>query len=113
MDRSDVLTLISVAYTTDGIGQRIPTETEKQVYCKVRSVSQSEWFEAGRNGLKAELQATMFAYDYSGEEICEYNGKRYGIYRTYLRGTDEIELYLERKAGAQQWPSSAESASTS
>lgn len=99
MDRSDVIYLISVTYTTDGIGQKVPTETRKQVFCKMRSVSQSEWFEAGRNGLKAELQATMFAYDYSGEEICEYNGKRYGVYRTYFRGTDEIELYLERKAG--------------
>lgn len=99
MDRSDVLTLISVAYTTDGIGQRIPAEESRQVLCRVRSVNQTEWFEAGRNGLKAEYQATMFAYDYNGEEICEYNGVRYGIYRTYRRSADEIELYLERKAG--------------
>ena len=41
----------------------------------------------------------MFAPDYQKEELCEYDGVRYGIYRTYKRDADHIELYLERKAG--------------
>ena len=35
---------------------------------------------------------------YMGEKIVEYNGMRYGIYRTYIAG-DDIELYLEEKGG--------------
>lgn len=99
MDRSNVLTLIGTTYTADSIGQQIAEETPREVYCGVSSVSASEWFEAGRAGLKPEYRVTMFAPDYQGEEIAELDGVRYGIYRTYLSGNETIELYLERKAG--------------
>lgn len=99
MDRSEVIKLISVSYTTDALGQRIPTESATTRYCQLSSVSQAEWFEAGRNGLKAEYRAVMDANEYGGEEIAEINGVRYGVYRTYRTRSDTIELYLERKAG--------------
>jgi hypothetical protein len=99
MDRSDIITLIRKTYEIDAIGQHVCTEEREEVFCEVRSVGQREWFEAGRNGLKAELQVNMFGFDYHGEEICEFDGVRYGIYRTYRRDKDSIELYLERKAG--------------
>ena len=41
----------------------------------------------------------MFAYDYQGEDSVQYNGRTYGIYRTYLGREDTIELYAERKGG--------------
>jgi hypothetical protein len=41
----------------------------------------------------------VFFADYEGERLLEYNGKRYGIYRTYNNGSDEVELYAERKGG--------------
>lgn len=99
MDRSRILTLIEATYTADSIGQQIAEETPREVYCGVSSISASEWFEAGRAGLKPEYRVTMFAPDYQGEEIAELDGVRYGIYRTYLGGNETIELYLERKAG--------------
>lgn len=99
MDKSRVLTLIGVTYTADSIGQLIPRETRRDVFCNLSSVSASEWFEAGRAGLNAEHRATMIVYDYGGETIAELDGVRYGIYRTYLGRNETIELYLERKAG--------------
>lgn len=99
MDKSRVLTLIGVTYTADSIGQQIPEETTREVYCSVSSVSASEWFEAGRAGLKPEYRATMFAPDYQSEQIAELDGVRYSVYRTYLGRNETIELYLERKAG--------------
>lgn len=99
MDKSRVLTLIGVTYTADSIGQQIAEETPREVYCGVSSISASEWFEAGRVGLKPEYRVTMFAPDYQSEQIAELDGVRYGIYRTYLGGNETIELYLERKAG--------------
>lgn len=100
MDRSDVCTLVSVTYTADEIGQRIPTETQNQVYCSVNSVSAQEFFAAGQNGLKAEIRINVFFADYAGQETVLYNGIRYGVYRTYRKKDDEVELYCERKAGA-------------
>lgn len=99
MDRSDVIKLITITRTQDEYGRGIATPTAKEVYCQVGSVSASEFFEAGRNGLNPEYRFTMFFGDYSGESIVEYNGNTYSVYRTYLRKTDTIELYVERKGG--------------
>lgn len=99
MDRSAVITLIKRTFAADSIGQQIPTETTRDVFCSVSSISQSEWFEAGRNGLKAEYRVDMFFPEYEGEEIVEYNNTRYGVYRTYRRNNEVLELYLERKSG--------------
>lgn len=100
MDRSNVVTLISETYSADSIGQMVATEVERDVFCNVASVSQNEWFQGGQNGLNPEYQVTMFAPDYEGEKIVEFNGVRYGVYRTYLRQDELLELYLERKTGA-------------
>jgi hypothetical protein len=67
--------------------------------CQVDSITRAEFFEGGRNGLNPEFKFTMFFGDYSGESIVEYQGKTYAVYRTYLRRTDIIELYVERKGG--------------
>lgn len=100
MDRSHILTLIDKTFSPDAIGQPIPVESERKVYCDVSSVSQSEFFEAGRAGLKPAFQVTMFAYDYHGETECSLNGIRYTIYRSYRRKDDDIELYLEKRVGS-------------
>lgn len=99
MDRSTDLILIKIDYTVDSIGQQVPIETKRNVFCSIESISRAEWFEAGNAGLKPQYMAVMFAPEYEGEELCELNGARYGIYRTYATKNEEIELYLERKAG--------------
>ena len=99
MDKSRVLTLIKTTYTVDSIGQQVPQETRRNVFCNISSISASEFFDAGRAGLKPEYRATMFAPDYEREEIAELDGVQYGVYRTYLGRNETIELYLERKAG--------------
>lgn len=99
MDRSDVINLISESRTQDDYGRWIATKTSKQVMCQVDSITRAEFFECGRNGLNPEFKFTMFFGDYSGESIVEYQGKTYAVYRTYLRRTDIIELYVERKGG--------------
>lgn len=107
MDRSRVLTLISVTYKQDAsgryeqddLGQLVTNEALRDVFCNVTSVSASEFFEAGRAGIRPELRATLFAFDYHGETVVELEGVRYGVYRTYLGKGETVELYLERKAG--------------
>ena len=51
MDRSDVINLCEVNKTQDDYGQWIETVTKTQVFCQVDSITQSEFFEGGRNGL--------------------------------------------------------------
>lgn len=101
MDRSNVLTLIGETFTQDINGVFSSEETTATVFCDVSSVSLNEWTEGGRIGLNPEKRFTVFAYDYHGEEICEFDGVRYSIYRTYFGRDDTIELYAERRIGAE------------
>lgn len=99
MDRSNIITLIKEIKARDALGVNQTQEKPRNVFCNVSSVTASEFFEGGRSGLNPSYRMTMFAGDYEGEKILEYNCERYAIYRTYLKGTDTIELYVERKGG--------------
>lgn len=99
MDRTAVAYLIAETFQKDAYGVLQPTTTRKKIYCDVSSVSMSEWFEGGRNGLNPELRLTMFSGDYSNEKVVEYDGQRYTVYRTYKARNDTVELYCERREG--------------
>lgn len=99
MDRSDVIDLIDQTMAKDDYGVWKATETKKRIYCKVDSVTASEFFDGGRNGLNPEYRMTVFSGDYDGQRVIEYAGLRYGVYRTYKAKNDNIELYVERKGG--------------
>lgn len=74
MDRSKVLTLIAKSYTQDAIGQQVPVETQRDVYCNISGVSGQEFFEAGRSGIRPEIRVTLFAFDYNSETVVELEG---------------------------------------
>ena len=94
-----VIVLFSNEYTKNKYGVTVPGDQKKnEVFCQVRSISQTEFFEAGRNGLNPSFVFTVFAGDYNGESLIEYEKLTYSVYRTYLNG-DYIELYVERKGG--------------
>lgn len=94
-----VIDLIETVYVKDAYGVPKPTESRRQIFCKVESVTRAEFFGGGRNGLNPELKFTVFAEDYRGEALCSYEGRRYGIYRTFRPEGDYMELYAERKGG--------------
>ena len=95
----DVLVLMRQDMTADSYGVMQPTKVYKQVYCKVGSITRNEFYNAGRSGLNPDFMFTVFAADYNGESVCEYRGKTYSIYRTYLNNSDYIELYVQREGG--------------
>lgn len=98
--RDAELFLISHEEGRDSLGGQVLTQISRAVFAQVQSASRSEYFAGGRNGLNPELVFYVFAEDYNGETECEYQGKRYGIYRTYLNEEEDyIELYAERKGG--------------
>lgn len=99
MDRSNVISLISETKTKNTLGIYSTSYSYKDVFCNVSSVSAQEFFEGGRSGFNPSYRMTLFFGDYEGEEMLEYNGATYAIYRTFIKGTDTIELYVERKGG--------------
>ena len=99
MDRSDVAYLVDQKWFQDENGIQRYISTERMIYVQVTSVSSSEWFEGGRNGLNPELRFITNRFDYNGEEVIKYDGNYYRIYRTYISKKDTIGLYCERRKG--------------
>ena len=95
----DVLTLITRSVEVDNYGIEAFSESEREIYCKVDSISQNEFYAAANTELNPEYRFTVFFGDYQGEELCKYDGVRYAIYRTFRDG-DDLELYVQRKVGA-------------
>ena len=90
---------MSESKAQNSIGEWVTTETERTVYANVRSVTQSEFFNASQIGLAPDYKMTMFGPDYQGEKVVQYNGERYAVYRVYQDKTDKIELYVQKEAG--------------
>lgn len=84
----DVINLISENPEAHGVFAST-TETKKQCYCRVESVSRSEFYRARENGIEPELVFVLSEYaDYNGEKIVEHNGKRYRVIRAYVAGSN-------------------------
>lgn len=94
-----VIILIAETPQRDEYGVYKQVETQRQVFCKVHSVTRNEFFGGGRNGLNPEYMFEVFCGDYADERICMYESKRYAIYRTFKADGDYIELYAQREGG--------------
>ncbi len=100
-----IISLRSAAtYEEDANGIRRPVKGEgREVFASVTSVSRSEFFQAGRAGFAPAFVFHVFAAEYDGESVIEYNDETYAVYRTYRKtdgdGSDYVELYAQREAG--------------
>lgn len=104
MDECQVVYLVAETYQQDSLKQQVPVETSNPVWARLQSVTRSEWVSAGQQGLNPQIVAVTAFVNYNGEKIVQIGegetAQRYGVYRTYrLVDSDEIELYLEQKAG--------------
>lgn len=102
MNKAITIKLLTKTYSTDSMGQKTYTTKDREVFATLTSISRAEWVsysQTGRQGLVPAYVATVFMGDYEGENECIYDGKTYGIYRTYERDDEQVELYLEKKAG--------------
>lgn len=101
MDRLADITLISITYETDQIGQRIQSEeATRTLICTLHSITRMEWQSAAQQGLQPECMVKLSSSDdYEGELIAKMNNVRYSIYRTYMTEDGGIELYLRKDVG--------------
>lgn len=95
---TSVCKLIGETYTQDSLKNVERTKTYREIICEVKSTYASEWHNAKRDGLAPSFTLETALANYQGEELVEYKGKEYAIYRTYERG-DRIELYCQKVGG--------------
>lgn len=101
MSNDVIISLIRREETgVDSHGNAVYTETKTLVYAENISIRQTEFFQAAAIGFKPERCLKVYSFEYHGEQLCELDGERYNIYRTYsTQGSDRIELYLTAIVG--------------
>lgn len=101
----DVITLLKTEFSADKYGNQVETITARTtVFCRVRSVSRSEFYQAAQADLHPEYVFVLSQFrDYSGEKDLLYTDwtgteKRYSIIRTYRDG-DALEITAAERIG--------------
>lgn len=94
---NDVIYLISAENTMeiDEYGDKVTREKLVMRFAKLKSVSQSEFYQAQTVGVKPEIKVELADYlDYEDQQEVIYNSIRYKVLRTYRTATNSIELTL-------------------
>ena len=87
--------------TTDKYGDPEKTITERQVFAQVKSISQTEFYQAQAIGLSPEIKFVIADfYDYKGERTLKYTPfggtpQIYEVIRTYRTKTN-LEIVCRR-----------------
>ena len=94
---TEVITLIQQTHGVDAYGDPEVTEITRDVFAKMGSIGQKEFYQAHAVGLQPEIKFVLSDYlDYEGESLVQYEGQRYRVLRTYRNGQElEITVYRE------------------
>jgi SPP1 family predicted phage head-tail adaptor len=96
-----VITLMKETNTVDSYGDTVQTFTEKTVFAEVKSIGQSEFYQAEAVGLKPEIKFLIADFaDYEGEKQLKYTPfggteQIYTVLRTY-RNKINLEIVCAR-----------------
>lgn len=94
---NDIITLIATTNGVDEYGDPSITYTRQDVFCRLASIGQKEFYQAHAVGLQPEIKFVLADYlDYNGETLVEYDGHLYRVLRTYRTGY-ELELVCYRE----------------
>lgn len=79
----------------------IKGDTSRTVFCELRSIGMKEFYEARAGDFYPELKFVLGDHlDYNGERLCEYNGQRYSVLRTFRTG-QELEIVVARASAEE------------
>lgn len=99
---NEIIKLVKEDFTVNGYGDQVKERTERTVFAALKSVKQSEFYQAHAAGLKPEIVFILQDYlDYHGEEIVEHKPFntdkwiRYNVLRTY-RDSNALEIVCTR-----------------
>lgn len=98
------LTLISSTITYDEIGNPIETPNNIDIFCDMKSIGRTEFYNAAANGLKPEYILVVHPYEYNDETYIEFSEnekpkQKYKVIKTYKKNFEELELTCEKVQG--------------
>lgn len=90
---NEIIKLRKIDRTYDDVGEPIETSNEREVYAKILSIGQQEFYMAHTAGLKPELKFEIADYlDYQNESEIEHEGKIYRVLKTYRKSSKALEI---------------------
>ena len=93
---NELLTLVSRTLADDGY--TVAEESRRDVFCRLASIGQTEFYQAQATDLRPELKFVLADYlEYDGEYLCIFNGVWYRVIRTFRAG-QELEIVVQRAA---------------
>lgn len=96
-----IITLIAETNTVDEYGDTVTVETERTIFAEVKSIGQTEFYQAQAVGLKPEIKFLIADFaDYQDEKKLKYTpfgGTEdiYTVLRTY-RTKNQLEIVCKR-----------------
>ena len=81
--------LITLTNTVNTLGDSIKSKTYATKFAALKSVRQSEYYQAAANGLQPQHMFEIRSIDYSGEKSLRYtssSGAEYEVIRVYNSG---------------------------
>ena len=91
---SEQIGLVTRHTMKDAEGYEVESTTEIHfVYGNCQSVTQTEFFSAGQQGIDAKCKFTVYASEYGGQDEIMYHNRYFNVYRTYKVKEDLMELY--------------------
>lgn len=89
---NEVIYLLTTQSNVNDVGDQIETMEKSMRFAKIKSIGQSEFYQAQAQGLKPEIKFVLADYlDYDNQEEVIYNNFRYKVLRTFRTG-NEIEI---------------------
>lgn len=77
-------------------GETVITETKTNVYTTKKSVRQTEFYQSAGAGIRLEVVFEIHSFEYNGETLVEFEGKRYIVERSFDKNSDTVELICRR-----------------
>lgn len=98
MRYDNLITLHTVTYKDDSIGNQLEVLTNRDIFANKFTISRDEVLNAAKVDLKPAVAFQVHTLDYLGESTFDYNGTRYEVYRTNDAG-ENVTLYGQEARG--------------
>lgn len=98
---NETIILVAESKAADEYGDLQITASQREIFATLKSITQSEFYQAQAIGLKPEVKFVIADYlDYAGEKVVKYtpfggSEEEYRVIRTYRDG-NTLELVCKR-----------------
>lgn len=82
----------TTARESDEYGNPVLCEEAAEIFATVNAVKRSEFYQGMAAGLKPEITFECYTFEYDGEKVVEYDGKRYNVIRAYPVKGERMEI---------------------